>query len=137
MALAQGVCELTTDHFAQVAAAASAARAHFSVVLAENVVIPQQAPAAATLPGTGFSGSDNPIAGLEHLTSVTGGRQLPLQTARENNLSRIARETGGYYLLTFESRAGGANRQSPRHRSARRPRGRRAAGAAVRHHSAA
>lgn len=100
MALGPGMCELTTDHFAQVAAAASAARAHFYVVQPEDVLV-QPSAALETIAGAGFRGSDNPLAGLEHLAGVTGGQQLPLLSARESNLSRVGRETTGYYLITF------------------------------------
>jgi VWFA-related protein len=98
---APGMCELTTDHFAQVGAAASAARAHFFVVLAEDSVT-RSARTVENIAGAGFTGSDNPLEGLENLAGVTGGRQIPLLNARESNLLRIARETGGYYLLTFD-----------------------------------
>jgi len=54
-----------------------------------------------TIAGASYSGSDNPLAGLEHLSGVTGGHRLPLLTSRTNNLVRIARETSGYYVASF------------------------------------
>jgi VWFA-related protein len=98
---APGMCELTTDHFAQVGAAASAARAHFFVVQPEDTMA-RASRSVESIAGAGFTGSENPLEGLEHLTGVTGGQQLPLLSSRESNLSRIARETTGYYLLTFD-----------------------------------
>jgi VWFA-related protein len=100
MALAPGMCELTTDHFSQVGAATAAARAHFYVVQPEDVEV-RAARQVETIAGADFAGSDNPLAGLEHLTGITGGHRLPLLTAHANNLTRIARETSGYYLASF------------------------------------
>ena len=101
MTLAPGVCELTTDHFEQVGAAASAARAHFYVIQPDDDVAITASRTVETIGGAGFTGSDNPLAGLEHLSGVTGGHRLQLMTARETNLLRIARETSGYYMLEF------------------------------------
>jgi hypothetical protein len=76
------------------------ARAHFYVVQPEDVAVPASL-SRETIAGASFDGSDNPIAGLEHLSGVTGGHRLPMLTTRDNNLIRIARETTGYYLAAF------------------------------------
>lgn len=112
MALAPGMCELTADHFREVGVATAAARANLYVVQPEDVALPSGL-LRETIAGASFGGSDNPLAGLEHLTGVTGGHRLPLLTARDNNLIRIARETSGYYLASFvpetSERNGGAH----------------------------
>jgi VWFA-related protein len=100
MAMAPGMCELTTDHFQHVGAATAAARAHFYVVQPEDTVVPA-ALLRETIAGASFDGSDHPLVGLEHLTGVTGGHRLPMLTSRDNNLIRIARETSGYYVASF------------------------------------
>lgn len=100
MALAPGVCELTTDQFEQVGTATGAARAQFYVIQPEDVQVTATI-LRETIAGAGFSGSDSPLAGLEHLAGVTGGHRLPLFTAKENNLTRITRELAGYYRVSF------------------------------------
>jgi VWFA-related protein len=100
MTMAPGMCELTTEHFAQVVKATASARASFYVIQPEDVVLAGTRQ-VENIAGAGFAGSDNPLAGLEHLTGVTGGHRLPLLTARNNNLIRIARETSGYYAAAF------------------------------------
>ena len=100
MAMAPGMCELTTDHFRQVGTATAAARAQFYVVQPEEANV-RPSLQRETIAGASFAGSDNPLEGLEHLTGVTGGQQLPMLTSRDNNLIRIARETSGYYVASF------------------------------------
>ena len=102
MALAPGMCELTTDHFAQVAAAASAARAHFYVVLAENVVIAPVARGREHSPAPGSPDRTTRSRASSISPGSPAGVSCRCRPQRENNLSRIARETGGYYLLTFD-----------------------------------
>jgi VWFA-related protein len=98
--LAPGVCELTVDHFKHVGESASAARAHFYVVQPEDVAVPAGL-LVENIAGTGFTGSDNPIEGLEHLSGVTGGHRLALLSSSDNNLLRVAREISGFYLVSF------------------------------------
>ena len=100
MALAPGMCELTSDHFRAVGNATAAARAHFYVVQPEDLNV-RPTLQVETIAGASFTGSDNPLEGLEHLTGVTGGHRLPMLTSRDNNLIRIARETSGYYAASF------------------------------------
>jgi VWFA-related protein len=100
MALAPGMCELTTEDFRQVGTAAAAARAQFYVIQPDEGRLTASRQ-VETIAGGDFGGSDNPLAGLEHLSGVTGGHRLPMLNSRENNLVRIARETSGYYLASF------------------------------------
>jgi VWFA-related protein len=108
MAMAPGVCELTTDHFRQVGTATATARAQFYVVQPEDANV-RPSLQRETIAGASFTGSDNPLEGLEHLTGVTGGHQLPMLTSRDNNLIRIARETSGYYVASFVPEASERN----------------------------
>lgn len=112
-ALGPGMCELTTAHFEEVGSAASVARTYFYVVLPEDVEV-RPTRSAETIAGGGFSGSDDPRAGLEHLAGVTGAYQLPLATTRDSNLLKVAAETSGYYLLAFAPEP--ADRNGERHR---------------------
>jgi VWFA-related protein len=90
-----GQCELTADHFQNVARAADEARAQFYVVQAEH------AGGGAVDPTALFGGNTNPMVGLENLAGVTGTQVLRLAST-DNVLSRIVRETAGYYQMTFE-----------------------------------
>ena len=99
--LAPGMCELTVDMFAQLGAAAGAARATFYVIQPEDVMVRPGGRQAENIAGSGFSGSDNPLEGLEHLAGVTGAERLHL-AAGEETLRRVARETSAYYVLGTE-----------------------------------
>ena len=77
-------CVLRTEQFKQVSAAAATARAQFYIVQPELSVTPETR------------------AGLEHLTGVTGGLLLQLGGGETSALSRIARESAGYYLARVE-----------------------------------
>jgi VWFA-related protein len=93
--LAPGMCELTADHFARLARAAGAARANFYVVHPDDMAA---AVRTESIAGAGFTGSDNPYEGIEHLAGVTGGRRLPLSAAGPTALVRVVRETSAYYV---------------------------------------
>jgi hypothetical protein len=77
-------CQLRTEQFKQVSAAAATARAQFYVVQPELSVTPETR------------------AGLEHLTGVTGGLLLQLGGGDGSALSRITRESAGYYIARVE-----------------------------------
>jgi hypothetical protein len=77
-------CQLRTEQFKQVSAAAAAARAQFYVVQPELSVSPETR------------------AGLEHLAGVTGGVVLPLGGGEDTALARVARESSGYYVARIE-----------------------------------
>lgn len=78
-----GRCQLTREHFQQVGAAAAGARAQLYIVQ------PDLSPAGSS------------IAGLEHLTGVTGAPLWHLSGVGDGALSRVIRESGGYYLARF------------------------------------
>lgn len=99
--LAPGACELTHEHFRRVAEAAAVVRAHFYLMQPDEVALPSVSASVENIAGAGFTGSDNPMEGLEHLAGVTGGQQIQLTSARESGLRRVARETSGYYVLRF------------------------------------
>ena len=103
LTLAPGMCELTVDMFAQVGAAAGAARATFYVIQPEDLMIRPGGSAVENVAGAGFKGSDNPLEGIEHLAGATGAQRLHLSATGENTLVRIARETAAYYVLGFEA----------------------------------
>lgn len=98
---APGPCEITTEHYELVGRAAGAARAQFYVVLLDAVMLRPEAVRPESIAGAGFTGSDNPLEGLEHLAGVTGGIQLNLIMAAETALDRVARETSGFYRAAF------------------------------------
>jgi VWFA-related protein len=105
-----GMCELLPEEFQHVAAAAAASHVNLYIVQ-HDAMVATSMPTAATAPSRG---SDSPRAGIENLAGVTGGTMLALAgAAGETALSRIIRETGGYYLATIEAepneRAGGSH----------------------------
>ena len=57
-----------------------------------------------TIAGAGFTGSDNPLEGLENIAGVTGGQRLSIPAAGDTTLIRVARETAGYYLAVRRAR---------------------------------
>lgn len=77
-------CQLRTDQFKQVSAAAALARAQFYVVQPELSVAPETR------------------AGLEHLAGVTGGLLLQLGGGEDSALARVTRESAGYYIARVE-----------------------------------
>ena len=99
---APGPGEFTTDTFEQLGAAASAARAQFYVIQPEDLMARTGPGLREEIAGTNFTGSENPLEGLEHLAGVTGGERLHLSATGETTLSRVTRETAAYYLATFE-----------------------------------
>ena len=79
-----GRCVLLPEVFQHVGSAAETARANFYIVPHDNAAI------------TGRS-----LEGLENLAGVTGGVRFGLASAAETALSRVARESAGYYVATF------------------------------------
>jgi hypothetical protein len=88
-------CDLSTDAFQNVGAAAAAARAHVYVVQADLTVLQR---------------SD----GLENLAGVTGAQVLVLAAAGENALNRIALETSASYVAAFDPEPNERNGQTHR-----------------------
>jgi len=101
MAMAPGMCELAPNDFKRVGMAAGAARA--TVYLIQPDDLPMSAGGRPEgISGTGFTGSDNPLEGIEHLAGVTGGERIPLTALGTAALARVARETSGYYVAELE-----------------------------------
>lgn len=97
-ALAPGRCELQEHLFARVAAAAGAARTLFYVIR------PGDAPdRGASVQRETSIGSDNPLAGIEHLVGVTEGKLLALTGSSGTAMDRVLRETAGYYQASVDS----------------------------------
>ena len=88
-------CDLSTDAFQNVGAAAAAARAHVYVVQAD--LTPAQR-----------------SEGLENLAGVTGAQVMMLATTGENGLNRIAIETSASYLAAFDPEPSERNGQPHR-----------------------
>ena len=110
---APGMCELTPQHFVKVGTAAAAARAHFYVIRPDEGPVRPGALLTETIAGAGFTGSDNPLEGLENLAGVTGGHRLSIPATGDATLIRVARETSGYYLASIEPE--GVERDSANH----------------------
>lgn len=79
-----GRCQLLREHFQHVGSAVANARAQLYIVQ------PELSPSSAGL------------AGLEHLTGVTGAPLWHISGPTGGALPRVLRETGGYYLARFE-----------------------------------
>src|SRR4029079_7500001 len=80
MALAPGMCELLVDHYQHISSAAGFARANFFVVQ-PNVIGMSASPWRESISGNVYLGSDNPLAGIEHLAGVTGAVRLALNAS--------------------------------------------------------
>jgi hypothetical protein len=77
---------ITTDVFAQLGQAAGAGRATFYVIQPEDLMLRQGANQTENIAGTGFTGSDNPLEGIEHLSGVTGAHRLHLAATATTRL---------------------------------------------------
>ena len=97
MALAPGICELSEHLFSRVSVAAGAARAQFYVIR------PGDASDGGATQRETARGSDNPLAGMEHLAGVTGGKILSLTGSTGTGMERVLRETAAYYLASLEA----------------------------------
>ncbi len=102
--LAPGMCELTAQLFERMGRAAAPARAHFWVIQPEQLMA-RGSLASETIAGAGFTGSDNPLEGLEHIAGVTAAERLSLTTAGDTTLIQIAQETTAYYTAVIETSA--------------------------------
>jgi hypothetical protein len=96
-ALAPGMCELSENLFAQVATTAGAARAQFYIIR------PGDASDGGAVQRETVRGSDNPLAGMDHLTGVTGGKLLSLTGSGGTAMDRVLRETSAYYFVTVDA----------------------------------
>lgn len=101
MALAPGMCELQSEAFRRVAAAAGAARANFYIAQPDDVGT-IGAPRNENISGVGFTGSDNPLAGIEDLAGITGGVRLPLTALGTSALDRVDRESAAYWVAEID-----------------------------------
>ena len=89
-----GMCEISVRDFQLVGAAASKARAHFHVIQSDD----QPAQVQMVTADFNMQGSDHPLAGLEHLAGITGGRQMTLlSSAGDGALLPVIQETMAYY----------------------------------------
>lgn len=100
--LAPGRCELKIELFQQVGEAAGAARANFYVIQPGDMMVRGQR-RDENIAGVGYTGSDDPIEGIEHLTGVTGGKMLHLTNDADGALGRVLRETAAHYRVTFDA----------------------------------
>ncbi len=85
-----GGCELPSEEFTKLGAAAAAARAHLYIVQPESVGTATASSAADTL------------AGLENVASVTGGFIWHMAGSDEPGFQRVAAETSAYYSATVD-----------------------------------
>lgn len=102
VSMAPGMCELRTEVFTEVAEAAGASRAHFYVIQPADMMMRPGGLRSESIGGGNFTGSDNPIEGIEHLAGVTGGKMLHLTGSQAGALGRVLNETSAYYLATVE-----------------------------------
>ena len=99
--MAPGMCELTRELFEQVGVAAGAARAQFYVVQPVDLFNTGAIVQRENVAGVGYTGSDNPIEGIENLAGVTGGKMLALTGSADTALGRILRERAAHYVAAF------------------------------------
>lgn len=79
-----GRCQVRPEYFKLVSSSAAAARAQFFIIQPDLSVV------------------EGNRAGLEHLSGVTGGPLMYLGGADDSALTRVARETSGYYIARVE-----------------------------------
>jgi hypothetical protein len=102
--LAPGICELRAELFEQVALAAGAARAHLYVVQPDAALERSTGGLRReNIAGVGYTGSENPFEGIEHLAGVTGGKILQLTGTAETALGRVLRETSVRYVAGIDA----------------------------------
>jgi VWFA-related protein len=135
---APGFCELVTQDYDAVGVGAGLARANFYVIQPEDLRVDSGRPPTDSMsrvqaggppdPGrkafadpsvSRFATSDDELNGLQNLTGVTGGEIFRLMsTPPDEAFARVARESAGYYVATFEPEAAERNGQ-PHHLSVR------------------
>jgi hypothetical protein len=101
VALAPGMCELRTQHFDRVGKMVASARAHLYIVQPEDLV-PGGSLANEGIAGAGFTGSTNPLEGMENLAGVTGGTRLAMTRHGDATLVNVARATASYYSAVID-----------------------------------
>jgi VWFA-related protein len=85
------LCPLRPNHFEEIGAAAYDSRANVYVVHALEAASPSQGPTASQ-------------AGIDAIAGVTGAETLRITGGTtDTSLTRIARETSGYYLAAFDA----------------------------------
>ena len=99
--MAPGMCELTRELFEQVGVAAGAARAQFYIVQPVDLFNTGAVVQRENVAGVGYTGSDNPIEGIENLAGVTGGKMLALTGSADTALGRILRERAAHYVAAI------------------------------------
>ncbi len=102
MPMAPGMSELRVDHFQHVTASAGAARALFYMITPADVEM-RAGGYNETIGGRGYTGSDNPLEGIENLAGSTGAARLPLNATGTDSLLRVARETSAYFVAEVEA----------------------------------
>ena len=93
------LCELRTEHFTQLASAVHTSRSNFYVIEVVDASTGPTPPEAA--------------GGLENLAGVTSGEIMRISTNMDVQMSRMLRETSGYYIVSFDDpdRGGAQNRR--------------------------
>lgn len=105
MAMAPGMCELPVDQFKRITGLASAAGATFYTVVPADINMTRTL-GRETIAGVGYTGSDNPLEGIEHFEGVTGGTRLALDATGTAALARLMRESAAYYEAELEPERG-------------------------------
>jgi VWFA-related protein len=97
-----GQCEIRTVYFDEVAAAASAARAHFYVIQPNDEGIDSASNSFADPSASRFRSADDYLAGLQSLAGVTGGELYRLHAVEASQVfTRVANESSAYYVIAF------------------------------------
>ena len=101
MSMAPGMCELTRELFELVGVAAGAARAQFYLIQPVDLFSTGSTVQRENIAGVGYTGSDNPIEGIENLAGVTGGKMLALSGSSDTAFGRVLRERAAHYIAAF------------------------------------
>jgi VWFA-related protein len=110
MNMGPGQCELRSVYYEEVGTAASAARAHFYIIQPNDEQADSAQNAFTDMSASRFGTANEDLAGLQHLAGVTGGDIFRLNSQPpEAVFTRVATETGAYYMIAFEPDASERN----------------------------
>ena len=97
-----GPCEIRVDDFQEVRNAAALARGYVYVAQPDDLHVESALSSLTDRTLSRFSAADKDRAGLESLAGATAGEFFRIVGPDDQSLPRIARDTAGYYVATFD-----------------------------------
>lgn len=109
-----GPCEIKSEDYEAVGAAACAARAYFYVIQPSDLISDPAETVFSDMTASRFAGTDDATAGLQNLVGVTAGEIFKLSSSADPVFSRVAAESSGYYMAEFQATSDERNGQPHR-----------------------